>query len=132
VTQIRPFIPGNAVLSQNASKFLPVDDICKPMKTKLFICKKFLDTPVFRLIRFRQKVLTVSLPLELFSLEEKAAYCRAVFSFWARDLANPLRSPDVFPLVWLQAYLFLCAGAVRNPSNLLVYLRRFENGPTPS
>jgi hypothetical protein len=34
-----------------------------------------LDTPVFRLIRFRRKVLTgFSPPLELFSLEEKAAH----------------------------------------------------------
>jgi hypothetical protein len=35
--------------------------------------EKFLDTPLLRLIRFRQKVLTDLPPLELFSLEEKAA-----------------------------------------------------------
>jgi hypothetical protein len=37
----------------------------------VFISQKFLDTPLFRLIRFRQKVLTVLPPLELFSLERK-------------------------------------------------------------
>src|SRR4051812_48429385 len=40
---------------------------------KGFISENSLDTPVFRLIRFRQKVLTESKPpLELFSLEEEA------------------------------------------------------------
>jgi hypothetical protein len=44
------------------------------LKIKAFISQKSLDTPVFRLIRFPQKVLTESKPpLELFSLEEKAA-----------------------------------------------------------
>jgi hypothetical protein len=44
------------------------------LKTKTFISQKSLDTPVFRLIRFAQKVLTdFQAPLELFSLEEEAA-----------------------------------------------------------
>jgi hypothetical protein len=44
------------------------------LKTLAFISQKSLDTPVFRLIRFAQKVLTeFKPPLELFSLEEKAA-----------------------------------------------------------
>jgi hypothetical protein len=44
------------------------------LKLKTFISQKSLDTPLFRLIRFRQKVLTDILPpLELFSLEEEAA-----------------------------------------------------------
>jgi hypothetical protein len=44
------------------------------LKTKTFISQKSLDTPVFRLIRFAQKVLTdFKAPLELFSLEEEAA-----------------------------------------------------------
>jgi len=47
----------------------------------IFISEKILDTPLFRPIRFRQKVLTVFAPLELFSLEEKAAFCRVAFSF---------------------------------------------------
>jgi hypothetical protein len=42
------------------------------LKTKTFISQKSLDTPVFRLIRFLQKVLTALPPLELFSLEEEA------------------------------------------------------------
>ena len=50
-----------------------VDGVCKLLKLKLFIIQKFLDTPLLRLIRFRQKVLTDLPPLELFSLEEKAA-----------------------------------------------------------
>jgi len=43
----------------------------KLLKTLIFISQKFLDTPLFRLIRFRQKVLTALPPLELFSLERK-------------------------------------------------------------
>jgi hypothetical protein len=43
------------------------------LKTKTFISQKSLDTPVFGLIRFAQKVLTdFQAPLELFSLEEEA------------------------------------------------------------
>ena len=50
------------------------DWFVKLLKLKTFISQKSLDTPVFRLIRFRQKVLTESKPpLELFSLEEEAA-----------------------------------------------------------
>lgn len=49
---------------------------------------KFLDTPVFRPIRFRQKVLTV-FPLELFSLERKGCpCCRAAFSFVEKELCR--------------------------------------------
>src|SRR6266851_7248738 len=59
-----------------------VDLFFKLLKINVFILQKNLDTALLRLIRFRQKVLTgFSLPLELFSLEEKAACCRAAFSF---------------------------------------------------
>jgi len=62
------------VLSQNATVFRNVNLFCKLLITLAFISQKSLDTPVFWLIRFRQKVLTESKPpLELFSLEEKAA-----------------------------------------------------------
>ena len=62
------------VLSQNGTVFGNVNPFCKLLKTLVFISQKSLDTPVFWLIRFRQKVLTESKPpLELFSLEEKAA-----------------------------------------------------------
>ena len=50
--------------------------------------EKNLDTPDWRLIRFPQKVLTALPPLELFSLEEKAA-CVAGWPF-------RLRAPDCF------------------------------------
>ncbi|MGH9552135.1 MAG: hypothetical protein ACRD3W_22295, partial [Terriglobales bacterium] len=43
------------------------------LNQKIFISQKSLDTPLFRLIRFRQKVLTDFVPLELFSLKEEAA-----------------------------------------------------------
>ncbi len=60
----------------------PVDLFSKSLKIKIFILQKNLDTALLRLIRFRQKVLTgFSPPLELFSLEEKAACCRVAFSF---------------------------------------------------
>jgi hypothetical protein len=58
-----------------------VDGFCKLLKINIFILQKLLDTLLLRLIRFRQKVLTALPPLELFSLKEKAAFCRAVFSF---------------------------------------------------
>lgn len=59
-----------------------VDAFCKMLKTKAFIYEKSLDTPVFGLIRFRQKVLTESKPpLELFSLEKRLPCCRVAFSF---------------------------------------------------
>src|SRR5882724_5950252 len=35
----------------------------KPLKKKIFISQKSLDTPLFRLIRFRQKVLTEFCPV---------------------------------------------------------------------
>jgi hypothetical protein len=60
-------------VSQNESLPDHVNPFYKSLKTKLFISQKFLDTPLFRLIRFRQKVLTDFCPLELFSLKEKAA-----------------------------------------------------------
>jgi hypothetical protein len=51
-----------------------IDWFCNLVKTKTFISQKSLDTPVFGLIRFAQKVLTdFKAPLELFSLEEEAA-----------------------------------------------------------
>jgi hypothetical protein len=61
-------------LSQFATLSATIDRSCKLLKIKAFIYQKSLDTPVFGLIRFRQKVLTgFSPPLELFSLEGKAA-----------------------------------------------------------
>ena len=38
-----------------------VNTFCKLLKTQGFISQKSLDTPVFRLLRFRQKVLTESI-----------------------------------------------------------------------
>jgi len=62
-------------LSQNEAYWGPVDLFSKSLKINIFILQKNLDTPLLRLIRFRQKVLTgFSPPLELFSLEEKAAH----------------------------------------------------------
>ena len=61
-------------MSQFGTVLNSVNPFPKLLKTIAFISQKSLDTPVFRLIRFRQKVLTESKPpLELFSLEEKAA-----------------------------------------------------------
>jgi len=71
-------------LSQVEALTLIVDAFSNHLKTKVFIIEKFLDTLLLRLIRFRQKVLTDLLPLELFSLEEKAACCRVAFSFAQR------------------------------------------------
>jgi hypothetical protein len=52
------------------------------LKIKTFILENFLDTPRLSLIRFLQKVSMVNHPLELFSLEEKAApVAGAAFSF---------------------------------------------------
>jgi hypothetical protein len=63
-----------ACLSQIATAAPDIDLFLKLLKIKTFISEKSLDTSVFRLIRFRQKVLTGSkAPLELFSLEEEAA-----------------------------------------------------------
>jgi len=61
--------------SQIVTLFPAIDSFCKLLKTKTFISQKSLDTPVFRLIRFRQKSFDGILqpPLELFSLEEEAA-----------------------------------------------------------
>jgi hypothetical protein len=59
-------------VSQNDPFRNPINLFLKLLKAKIFISQKFLDTPLFGLIRFRQKVLTVFAPLELFSLEEKA------------------------------------------------------------
>ena len=61
-------------MSQIATLGADIDWLYKLLKTKTFISQKSLDTPVFRLIRFAQKVLTdFKAPLELFSLEEEAA-----------------------------------------------------------
>ena len=57
----------------------------------VFISQKFLDTPLFRLIRFRQKVLTALPPLELFSLEKK----RPPFAGWPFYLVVSRRSSVV-------------------------------------
>ena len=44
-------------LSQIATLRRDIDWFCNLLKTKTFISQKSLDTPVFRLIRFLQKVL---------------------------------------------------------------------------
>jgi len=44
-------------LSHFDTLYANVADICKLLKNKTFNIEKFLDTPVFRAIRFRQKVL---------------------------------------------------------------------------
>jgi len=51
------------MVSQNESLPAAVNLFSKLLKTKLFISQKFLDTPLFRLIRFRQKVLTDFCPV---------------------------------------------------------------------
>ena len=61
-------------LSHFGPVFCPVHTFCKSLIIRLFKSQIFLDTSVLRLIRFRQKVLMdLQAPLELFSLEEKAA-----------------------------------------------------------
>jgi hypothetical protein len=57
------------------------------LKTKTFIYQKSLDTPVFRLIKFPQKVLTALPPLELFSLEEEATQLPGGFFVFAPGFA---------------------------------------------
>jgi hypothetical protein len=48
----------------------------------MFISEKFLDTPLFRLIRFRQKVLTVQHSVgTILPCKKKAAQCRVAFLF---------------------------------------------------
>jgi hypothetical protein len=60
------------------------------LKTKTFISQKSLDTPLFWLIRFAQKVLTdFKAPLELFSLEEEAALLPgSLFVFVSHSVAR--------------------------------------------
>jgi len=81
-------------MSHIATLFDDIGRSCKILKTKTFISEKSLDTPVFRLIRFRQKVLTeFKPPLELFSLEEEATQLPGglfAFVFLARS-ASKLR-----------------------------------------
>jgi hypothetical protein len=79
----------------------PVNTFCKLLKTQGFIYQKSLDTPVFRLIRFRQKVLTDLLPpLELFSLEEKAAQLPGGL-FVSIQIADRLASSIFSDILWL-------------------------------
>jgi hypothetical protein len=52
--------PREAVLPDFDALAPDVYAFCKALKIKAFISEKSLDTPVFRLIRFRQKVLTES------------------------------------------------------------------------
>jgi hypothetical protein len=62
-------------LSHFGTFLRPVDAFSRSLKTKAFIYQKSLDTPVFRLIRFRQKVLTESKSLRwnYSPLKEEAA-----------------------------------------------------------
>jgi hypothetical protein len=69
-------------VSQNESLLDCVNLFSKSLKTKLFISQKFLDTPLFRLIRFRQKVLTVFCPVgTILPKREGRPFARAVFLF---------------------------------------------------
>jgi hypothetical protein len=84
------------------------------LKTKTFISQKSLDTPVFRLIRFPQKVLTdFKAPLELFSLEEEAALLPGgLFVYVFISLAwRKLQRPNPILMIWncsaLSAYQLL-------------------------
>jgi hypothetical protein len=52
--------PRKAVLPDFEALTPGVYAFCKILKIKAFISEKSLDTPVFGLIRFRQKVLTES------------------------------------------------------------------------
>ena len=62
---------------------MTVDVFCKLLKIKTFISEKSLDTPVFALIRFRQKVLTEfqSLRWNYSPLKKRPPSCRVAFSF---------------------------------------------------
>jgi hypothetical protein len=83
-------------LSQFGTVFNLVNPFPKLLKTIAFISQKSLDTPVFRLIRFPQKVLTeFKPPLELFSLEEKAA-----------QLPGGLFALDIFSAVGRESIYF--------------------------
>ena len=73
--------------SQNGTFLKDVDAFCKPLKLKTFISEKSLDTPVFALIRFRQKVLTEfqSLRWNYSPLKKRPPSCRVAFSFAVHD-----------------------------------------------
>src|SRR6266478_4782206 len=49
--------------SHNEAPRSAINLFSKPLKTKIFISQKSLDTPLFRLIRFCQKVLTDFCPV---------------------------------------------------------------------
>ena len=71
-----------AGMSHERALLASIDCFRKLLKTNPFIPQKTLDTPLFRLIRFRQKVLTALTPLELFSLRrESHPSCRVAFLF---------------------------------------------------
>ena len=78
--------------SQIVTLFPAIDSFRNLLKTKAFISEKSLDTPVFRLLRFRQKSFDGILqpPLELFSLEEEAAQLPGGLFVCSRD-RNKLR-----------------------------------------
>ena len=80
-----------------------VDEVCKTLKTKTFISQNSLDTPVFRLIRFRQKVLTefLSLRWNYSPLKKRPPSCRVAFSFLRLVVASEckLRFHDVVAVV---------------------------------
>jgi hypothetical protein len=63
----------------------------KLLKTLIFISQKFLDTPLFRLIRFRQKVLTALPPLELFSLERKGRLLPGGLFVWCSVVRGAIK-----------------------------------------
>ena len=93
-------------MSQNESPREPVNLFSKLLKTKIFISQKFLDTPLFRLIRFRQKVLTDFCPVgTILPTKKRPPIARAAFSFgssrrssvFSRQCENEARSSLDFP-----------------------------------
>jgi hypothetical protein len=76
-------------LSQNATLAANVNRSCKLLKINVFISQKSLDTPVFRLIRFCQKVLTVfCLRWNYSPLKEEAALLPGGLFVFARKYAR--------------------------------------------
>ena len=70
-------------MSQFGTVLWTVDPFFNLLIIKTFISEKSLDTPVFRLIRFRQKVLTdfLSLRWNYSPLKKRPPSCRVAFSF---------------------------------------------------
>ena len=80
---ISVYNPKCGILSQFATFGGDVDIVPKQLKLKAFIYENSLDTPVFGLIRFPQKVLTESQSLRwnYSPLKKRPPSCRVAFSF---------------------------------------------------